>query len=142
VFDCFNDVAGPCFAFGSDHGGALTDSSQRFTEIAASANERNLKFPLIDVEGIIGWGEDFAFVNIVDPDRLQDLALDKVPNASLGHDRDRHRALNFFDHRWVRHTSHAAVAADIGRDALERHDGAGACFFGDASLCEPVRQCV
>ena len=38
------------------------------------------------------------------------------------------------DHGWVGHAGYAALGADVGGDALECHDGAGAGFFGDAGL--------
>ncbi len=34
----------------------------------------------------------------------------------------------------VGHARHAALGADIGRHALERHDRAGAGFFGDLGM--------
>ena len=38
------------------------------------------------------------------------------------------------DHLGVAHAGDAAIAADVGGDAFERHDGAGAGLFGDLRL--------
>ena len=38
------------------------------------------------------------------------------------------------DHLGVAHARDAACGTDVGRDALECHDGAGACLLGDACL--------
>ena len=58
-----------------------------------------------------------------------DLAFDKVADAGLGHDGDRHGLLDLLDQGRVRHARHAALGADVGGHALERHDGAGAGLF-------------
>jgi hypothetical protein len=57
-----------------------------------------------------------------------------VADADLGHDRDRHGLLDAPDQRGVGHAGHAAVAADVSGDALERHDGGGAGVLGDLGL--------
>ena len=38
------------------------------------------------------------------------------------------------DQLGVAHARHAAVGADIGRDAFQRHHGAGAGIFGDPGM--------
>jgi hypothetical protein len=48
--------------------------------------------------------------------------------------RDGDRGHDLFDHARVRHARHAAVRADVGRDALEGHDGDRAGLLGDACL--------
>jgi hypothetical protein len=57
-----------------------------------------------------------------------------VPDTAFGHHRDRHRLLDRLDHRRVAHAGHTAVAADVGRDPLERHDGDRAGVLGDRRL--------
>ena len=89
---------------------------------------------LVDVVGLVGRGEHFALVDVVDAERLQDLGLDEVTDARLGHDRDGDRGLDALDHLGVAHAGHATVAADVGRHTLERHDGAGAGVLGDLGL--------
>ena len=83
---------------------------------------------------VIGRGENLGLVDVVDLDGLQDPRLDDVADAALGHDGDGDGLLNALDHLGVTHTRHAAGGADVGRDALESHDGAGACLLGDACL--------
>ena len=78
--------------------------------------------------------EDLGLVDVVDAERLEDLRLDEVADPRLGHDRDRHRVHDPDDHRRVGHAGDAAGGADVGRDALERHDGDGAGLFGDLRL--------
>lgn len=62
------------------------------------------------------------------------LALHKVTNARLRHDGNGHGILDLLDQVRVGHAGDAALGADVGGDALEGHDGAGAGFFGDAGL--------
>ena len=88
------------------------------------------------MECIVGRCEVFAFVDIIDTDSLQDLALDGVANARLGRDRYCYSGLNLFNHGGIGHAGETTIAAVIGGDLLEGHDGAGACLFGNASLCE------
>jgi hypothetical protein len=57
-----------------------------------------------------------------------------VADAALGHHRDRHGLLDAGDHLGVAHPRDAAVGADVGGDALERHDRARARLLGDARL--------
>ena len=66
--------------------------------IATAAHEWNLERILINMECIVGRCEDVAFVDIIDTDSLQDLALDGVANARLGHDRYCYSGLNLFNH--------------------------------------------
>ena len=76
----------------------------------------------------MGWGKGAQKA------RVTHLALDEMPDARLGHDRDGHSGLDFPDQGRVRHARDAALSADVGGHALERHDGAGAGLFGDAGL--------
>ena len=84
--------------------------------------------------GIVGGGEHLGFVDIVDVDGLQHLRLDEMPDAALRHDGDGHGLLDPFDHLRVAHAGHAARRADVGGNALERHDGAGSGLLGDVRL--------
>jgi hypothetical protein len=63
------------------------------------------------------------------------LALNEVTDARLGHDGDGDSSHDLLDHLRVGHACHASLDADISRDALEGHDGAGAGLLGDAGLC-------
>jgi hypothetical protein len=57
-----------------------------------------------------------------------------VPDARLGHHRDRHGLLDALDEQGVGHAGHAAVAADVGRHALERHHRGRPGVLGDLGL--------
>ena len=106
-------------------------ASPRF---GGAADEGHREAPLVDVVGLVGRGEDLGLVDVVDAERLEDLCFDEVPDAGLGHDGDRHRRLDALDHLGIGHAGHAALAADVGRHPLERHDRDGAGVLGDAGV--------
>ncbi|CAB4940446.1 unannotated protein [freshwater metagenome] len=83
---------------------------------------------------LVGRGQHLGLVDVVDAERLKDLRFSEVTDAGLRHDRDRRDRLDALDHLGIAHTSHAAVATDVGRNALKCHDGNGAGIFGDTSL--------
>ena len=83
---------------------------------------------------VIGGGENLGLVDVIDLDGLKDLRLNNVADAALGHNGDGDGLLDALDHLGVAHARDAACGTDIGRDALECHNGAGARFFGDACL--------
>ena len=57
-----------------------------------------------------------------------------MADAGLGHNRDGDSFDDLANHARVRHASHAALGADLGGHALERHDGNSAGFLGDDGL--------
>ena len=129
-----DDVPGPGLALRPDHRGALRDAPQRLSEVRRPADERHPERPLVDVVLEVGRGEDLRLVDVVDLERLEDLRLGEVADAALGHHRDRHGLLDLADLLRVGHPRDAAVAPDVGRDALERHDRARARILGDPGL--------
>ena len=120
--------------------GALGDAAQRLAQVGGPAHERHGEGPLVDVVGLVGRGEHLALVDVVDAEGLEDLGLGEVADAGLGHDRDGDRGLDALDHLGVAHAGHAAVAADVGRHPLERHDRHGPGVLGDLGLvgCDHV----
>ena len=86
-----DDVAGAGLALGAHHGGALVDAPERLAEVAAAAHEGHLEGVLVDVVGLVGRRQHLGLVDVVDAQRLEDLRLDEVADARLGHDRDGHR---------------------------------------------------
>ena len=132
--DGLDDVTCSRLAFGADHRRAFADAAERLAEILRTADERNLELRLVNVQTVIGWGEHFAFVDVVDLDRLKNLGFGEMPDAALGHDGDRDGGLNALDHLRVAHARDAARCADVGWDALERHDGTGSGRLGDPRL--------
>ena len=129
-----DDVAGARLALGADHRRALADASQRFAEVRGAAHERDGEGPLVDVVGLVGRGEHLGFVDVVDAEGLQDLRLDEVADAGLGHHRDGVGGLDALDHVRVAHAGHPALHPDVGGHALEGHDGRGAGVLGDLGL--------
>ena len=130
--DGLDDVAGAGLALRAHHRRALVDPAQGLAEVPAAAHERDLEGVLVDVVALVGRGQDLGLVDVVDAQRLEDLRLDEVADAGLGHDGDRHRRHDPLDHLGIGHAGDAAGGADVGRDALERHHGDGAGFLGDA----------
>ncbi|PUZ68123.1 hypothetical protein GQ55_2G000300 [Panicum hallii var. hallii] len=129
-----DDVARAGLPLGADHGGALADAAQRLPEVAAAAHEGDAEVVLVDVVRVVGERQHLALVHVVHADGLQDLGLHEVADARLGHDRDGDGALDVADEPRVGHARHAALRADVGGDALQRHDGAGPGLLGDARL--------
>src|SRR5215217_110939 len=120
-----DDVAGAGLALGADHRRALADPPQRLAEAGGAADERHLEGPLVDVVGLVRGREHLGLVDVVDLERLQHLGLGEVADAGLRHHRDRDGLMDPADQQRVGHARDAAVAADVGRDALERHDRGG-----------------
>ena len=132
--DGLDDVAGAGLALGADHGRALGDPAQGLTEVGGAADEGGGEGPLVGVVDLVGRGEHLGLVDVVDAERLQDLGLDEVADAGLGHDRDGHGVDDALDHVRVGHPGHAAVLADVGGHPLQGHDGDGAGVLGDLRL--------
>ena len=106
-------------------------ASPRFV---AAADERDRERVLVDVVLDVGRRQHLGLVDVVDLERLEDLRLDEVADAALRHHRDRDGLLDLADHVRVGHARDAALDADVGGHALERHHGAGAGVLGDARL--------
>ena len=135
VTNRLDDVARAGFALGADHARTLGDATERLTQVGGTAHERHVERPLVDVMGLIRGGQHLGLVDVVDPERLQDLRLGEVTDAGLGHDRNGHRRLDLLDHLRIAHAGDAAVAADVGGHPLEGHDGARTGVLGDPRLC-------
>ncbi len=83
---------------------------------------------------VVGGAEHFGLVDVVDVDGLQNTGLGDVTDAHLRHDRNGHGLLDALDHRRVAHAGDAAGRADVGRNALKRHDRARARILCDLRL--------
>eukprot|EP00754_Rhynchopus_humris_P036382 Rhum_TRINITY_DN18518_c0_g1::Rhum_TRINITY_DN18518_c0_g1_i1::g.167694::m.167694 len=134
VAHSLDDVAGAGLALHADHLGTLGDAAQGLTQVAGTAHERHLEGVLVDVVLLVRHRQHLGLVNVVHAQLLQDLSLGEVTDAGLGHDRDRDRVHDALDHERVAHARHATVPADVGRDALQRHDGARAGGLSDLGL--------
>jgi hypothetical protein len=93
-----------------------------------------LKHALVDLELLVGGRQHLALVDAVDLHRLEHLRLDEVADAHLRHHRDADRLLDARDHVRIAGARDAAVLADVGGNAFERHHRARAGLFGDARL--------
>ena len=132
--DRVDDVARARLALRADHGRTLRDAAQRLPEIGAAADERDGEAPLVHVVRGVGGREHLALVDVVDLESLEDLGLGEVSDPALGHHGDRDRFLDLADLVRVGHARHAAVPADVGRNALEGHHGHRAGVLGDPRL--------
>ncbi len=127
-------VTGAGLTLGADHRRTLGDPAQRLTQIGGTAHERHGELPLVDVVGVVRGGQHLGLVDVVDAEALQDLRLDEVADARLGHHRDGDRGDDALDHVGVAHPRHAALRADVGGNALQRHHRHRAGALGDAGL--------
>ena len=134
--DGLDDVAGAGLTLGTEHGSTLGDTTEGLTEISAAADEGDLELGLVDVVDLVGHGKDLGLVDVVNLAGLEDLRLDEVADTGLGHDGDGDGVLDLEDHGWVGHAGDAAVATDVGGDALEGHDGDGTGGLGDLGLLD------
>ena len=127
-------VAGSGFALGANHGRALGNAAQGFAQVPGAANKRSGKGVLVDVVQLVGRRQHLALIDEVDAQVLQYLRFGKMPDARLGHHRDRNRADNFLDQAGLGHARHAALGADHRRHPLQRHDRGGAGPLGNDGL--------
>ena len=84
--------------------------------------------------GVVGRGQHLGLVDVVDTEALQNLRLDEVADARLGHHRNGDRRDDALDHVGVAHPRHPALGADVGGHAFQRHHRDGAGALGDARL--------
>jgi hypothetical protein len=63
--DRFDYIAGTGFTLGANHGGTLTDTAQRLTEVAAATHKGYFKSMFIDMVLLIGGSEYLRFVDII-----------------------------------------------------------------------------
>ena len=94
----------------------------------------HFKVELADVVMIVGRGKHFGLVDEIDPQSLQNLRFGDMADARFSHNWDSDCADDAFDHLRVGHTGYAAILADIGRDALQRHDRHSAGILGNRRL--------
>ena len=129
-----DDVARSGLALAANEARALADAPQRLAEVCGAAHEGNGERPLVDMMCLVGRREHLGLVDVVDPERLQDLRFGEVADAALRHHGNGDGLLDPFDHRGVAHARDSAVAPDVGGHALERHHGDRARVLGDLRL--------
>ena len=76
---------------------------------------------LKDMVRFIGGGEHFGFVDEVNPQRLKDLSLDKMPDATLRHNWNGDSIHDLGDQFRVAHPGDTTFDTDVCRDAFESH---------------------
>jgi uncharacterized protein YidB (DUF937 family) len=74
----------------TDHGSTFRDPSESLSEVLASTYEGGTEGVLGNVVGGVGGCEDLGLVDKVAADGLEDLSLDNVSDAGLGHDLEEH----------------------------------------------------
>src|SRR5918997_3980958 len=129
-----DDVTGPGLSLGPDHGGTLADAPERLPEVRRPAHERHGEGPLVHVVGLVGGGEDLGLVYVVDLEGLEDLGLDEVTDAGLGHHGDRDGVLYLDNLLRIAHARDAALGPYVGRHPFEGHDRDGPRLLGDPGL--------
>ena len=129
-----NHVAGAGFAFRADHGRPFIDAAERFAQIPGTADERDRKLRLLDVEFLIGGCKHLALVDHVHAEDFEHLCFDKVSDSDLAHHRDGDRLNDFDDFLRVGHPCNAPRFPDIGWYPFERHHRNGAGFFCNPCL--------
>mmetsp|Transcript_8486 Transcript_8486/g.27042 ORF Transcript_8486/g.27042 Transcript_8486/m.27042 type:complete len:207 (-) Transcript_8486:12-632(-) len=134
VSDGLDDVPGPSLTLRADHAATLGDAAQCLAQVPAAAHERHLEPVLVHVVALVRDGQDLALVDAVDAQLLQNLGLDEVADAALGHDGNGHGRDDLLDHPRVRHPGDALLLPNVGGDALESHDGAGPRLLRDLGL--------
>ena len=83
---------------------------------------------------VVSWGENFGLIDVVDTDSFQHLGFHEVTNTSFRHHGDGDGFLNALDHVRIGHTSNATLCTNVGRNALEGHNGNRTGIFGNTSL--------
>ena len=79
-----DNVARPGFALGANHRRAFANTPQRLTQISRTANEGNfLEGALVDVVRLIGRGEHFALVDVVDTERFENPTFHESDRCGL-----------------------------------------------------------
>ena len=129
-----DDVARAGLALRPDHRRSLADAPERLAEIPAPAHERHLVVVLVDVVLFVGRREHLGFVDEIHLEGFEDPRFGEVADAAFRHHGDRHGRLDRTNLRDGRHARDPAFAADVGRNALERHHGGGARVLGDLGL--------
>lgn len=54
---CLHNIAGACFALGSDHGCTLNNAPKSLTKVPAPTDKRYLEVVLVDVMNVVCWCE-------------------------------------------------------------------------------------
>ena len=83
---------------------------------------------------VVGRAQHLGLVDEVHAECFENLCLDEVADAGLGHDRDLDGVDDASNHVRVGHAGHAALCADVSRNALQCHNGGGSCVLGDLGL--------
>lgn len=134
VMDSFNNVVSVCFVFCVDYGSIFGNMVESFVQVFVVVDERNIERSFFNMVFVIGWGENFVFIDIVDVQCFEDLVFDKVFDFCFGYNRDCNCILNFFDDSWVRYVCDIFVFVDIGGDMFKSYDSVCVGFFGDVGL--------
>src|SRR5579863_4903823 len=132
-----DDVACACLTLCADHGSAFADAPQCLTQVACAANKGHGEEVFVDMEMLIGRRQNLRLVDAVNANSLQNLGLDKVPNATLRHDGDGDSLFDLHNQFGVAHTGDATLRSNIGGHTLQCHYCRCTRF-----LCDTCMVCV
>ena len=134
VTDSLNDITGAGFAFCTDHCSTFLNSAESFAQVSCTANKGNFELMLVDVIKIICGRKNFAFVDVINFDRLKNLSFCKVSDPAFCHNRNGNSFLDSFDHFRIAHSGNTAGCADICGNPFQCHDCTCTCIFSDPCL--------
>src|SRR6266704_6771106 len=108
MFDRMHHIASPGLTLGANHGRAFYNPPQSFAQITRTAHEWDAKPVLVHMVGLVGRGEEYRFINVINDEFLKDLGFGKMSDPALGHHRHGHGAHDLPDFFGRRHAGHAA----------------------------------
>lgn len=73
VLNGLNDITGTGLTLGADHSSTLGDTAKGLAQVAAATDEGDLEGGLGNVVDIVGGGQNFRLIDIVDTNGLEDL---------------------------------------------------------------------
>src|SRR3954471_5410632 len=116
--DRFYDVTCSRLTFCTKHRRTFSDSAGSFTQVATATHKWHCIVFFIQVELLIGRGQNFALIDIINAHSLKYTSLNNMPNSRLRHYRDGDGFKYLFDYSWVSHSCDAACCSDIRRNTL------------------------
>src|ERR1700685_1644612 len=121
VFHGVDNVSRAGLALGANHGCALGDAAQGFSEIGCATYDRSRDSAIVDVVGFVGWSEHLGLVDVVDAQFLQDLRFGKMSDAAFGHHWDGdcgHDFTNLFGRGHAGYAASARICAGTRSRAM------------------------
>src|SRR5215212_3841843 len=127
-------IARARLSLGTDHGRPFADAPQRLSEVRCATHERHVEDGLVYVMHLVSGAQAPGLTYVVDFECFQDLGLQEVPDARLGHHGDGDGLLYLDDLLRVAHPRDPAVGPYVSGYALQGHDGHSPRLLGDPGL--------